>query len=206
VRLTVIAGVLVAVAIVIGFAVYEGRVAAPVTATQPALASPTPAADAPEFSTTRPEGQAAPDFREAGMPPIAALTPRPMSGGEERSPIADLLNAPDTTAQQDAEVVLRLFDFYLERFGALPAAETNAQFVNALTGNNPRRVALIERSHPAINREGELTDRWGTPFFFHLVAHDQIEIRSAGPDKEMWSGDDVLTASASLSRARSPAP
>ena len=98
----------------------------------------------------------------------------------------------------DLATVLNLFDHYREKFGGLPVGESNAQIVNALAGNNPRRLALIERSHPAINPEGELTDRWGTPLFFHLISHEAIEVRSAGPDKEMWNDDDLLTQSASL--------
>jgi hypothetical protein len=199
VRLRVVVGLLVAIAATLGVAFFQSNVR-DVVVVEPPAASPTATAEPASFSHRRPDGQAAPDFREEGRPPIAAVTPIALAPGEERSPLADSLHAPDRSAGQDLEVVLRLFDFYLERFGALPAAETNAQFVNALTGNNPRRIALIERSHPAINPAGELTDRWGTPFFFHLIAHDQIEIRSAGPDKEMWNADDLLTQSASLNR------
>ena len=52
--------------------------------------------------------------------------------------------------------------------------------------------ALIPPDHPAINRRGELCDRWGTPFFFHAESAKQMSIRSAGPDKKMWTDDDVV--------------
>ena len=106
---------------------------------------------------------------------------------------------------QDLQVVLDLFAHYREKFGGLPSGEDNAQIVNALTGNNPLRLALIERAHPAINRSGELTDRWGTPFFFHLISRDALEIRSGGADRTLWSDDDLLIQSPSL-RQRPPAP
>ena len=199
-RWRVVGAFVAALVVIAAVALLRNNAEQPVASREASTATPAP--DFTPLSHRRPEGQAAPDYRETGLPPIAAVTPIPLSQGEERSPLADTLNSPQGTPEQDIAVVLRLFDYYLERFSALPAAATNAEFVNALTGNNPRRIALIERSHPAINPAGELTDRWGTPFFFHLVAHDQIEIRSAGPDKAMWNEDDLLTASASLAAAR----
>ena len=156
------------------------------------------AIDPTQSQPTRPDGVGRREFRESGLVPLAAVTPAPLSAGETRSPLADTLNAPERTGADDLAALLTIFERYHERFGALPTGETNAQFVNALTGNNPRRVALIERSHPAINAKGELTDRWGTAVFFHLVSHDALEIRSAGPDKEMWTPDDLVTQSPSL--------
>ena len=54
--------------------------------------------------------------------------------------------------------------------------------------------AFIPPGNPAINARGELCDRWGTPFFFHQLSGSQMEIRSAGPDRKLWTPDDeVLT-------------
>jgi hypothetical protein len=44
-----------------------------------------------------------------------------------------------------------------------------------------------------INEKGELVDAWGTPFFFHQLSGSEMEIRSAGPDKVMWTDDDLVT-------------
>ena len=62
----------------------------------------------------------------------------------------------------------------------------------ALTGDNPLRLPYIPRTHPAINPAGELCDRWGTPFRFHALAGDRMELRSAGPDKTFGTPDDAL--------------
>jgi len=37
-----------------------------------------------------------------------------------------------------------------------------------------------------------LVDAWGTPYFFHQLAAMEMEIRSAGPDKVMWTADDLV--------------
>jgi hypothetical protein len=41
-----------------------------------------------------------------------------------------------------------------------------------------------------VNEAGELTDRWGTAYFFHQLSSREMEIRSAGPDRKMWTEDD----------------
>lgn len=118
-----------------------------------------------------------------------------------RSPLADELLAVGQPPAADMTIVLSLFDHFRELCGGMPVG-TNAEIVNALTGNNPQRMALIARDHPAIDPAGELTDRWGTPFFFHNVARDLIGIRSAGPDREMYTDDDLLIESPRLRAER----
>lgn len=127
-------------------------------------------------------------------PALRSLDPAP-SGDTARSPLADKLNAPDSDGPRDIAIVRNLFTHYRERYGGVPTGEDNATFVNALTGNNPQRLAFLERHHPAINVRGELLDRWGTPFVFHLQSRDQIEVRSAGPDRELYTADDLVSGS-----------
>ena len=84
----------------------------------------------------------------------------------------------------------------LEAFRTSFAAEgnptgSNAEITAALTGANRLGLVLIPRTHPAINAEGELCDRWGTPYFFHSESRRRTTVRSAGPDRRMWTADDV---------------
>jgi hypothetical protein len=44
-----------------------------------------------------------------------------------------------------------------------------------------------------LNAEGELVDRWGTPYFFHQLSKTSMEIRSAGPSRQMGTTDDLIT-------------
>jgi hypothetical protein len=130
---------------------------------------------------------------------IAALPPPRDDTG--RSMIADDLHAPNRTGMDDLSVVLNLFTHYRARFQGYPVGEDNATFMNALSGNNPGRLAFIDRHHPAIDAQGQLLDRWGEPFFFHLLGRDALEIRSAGPDRELYTADDMLTASPMADKA-----
>jgi len=96
---------------------------------------------------------------------------------------------------EDVSVVMNLFSHYRMRYQGFPVGEDNASFVNALSGNNPGRLAFISRDHPAIDAQGQLLDRWGMPFFFHLLGRDALEVRSAGPDRQLYTPDDLVTAS-----------
>jgi hypothetical protein len=136
-------------------------------------------------------------------PTRAAVSPLqlPQTSQEGRSSLADELHAQDRSGVEDLAVVLNLFAHYRTRFQGYPVGEDNATFVNALTGNNPGRLAFISRDHPAIDGLGRLLDRWGEPFFFHLLGRDELEIRSAGPDRELYTEDDLLTASPAVRSA-----
>ena len=82
---------------------------------------------------------------------------------------------------------------YGSRFAGNPVG-TNPEITKALNGDNPKQVKFIsEESGLRINGKGELVDSWGTPFFFHQLSGTEMEIRSAGPDRVMWSADDLVT-------------
>ena len=70
---------------------------------------------------------------------------------------------------------------------------TNADIMKAVMGGNPKQAQLGPPEGQSMNAEGELVDRWGTPYFFHQLSGDLMEIRSAGPDKTLWTSDDVVT-------------
>ena len=126
----------------------------------------------------------------AGMPAPAALA---LEDG--RSPLADKLHAPENTGAQDAALVMDLFTAYRARFRGFPVGEENAAFIRALTGHNPGRIALLPPDHPAIDAHGQLLDRWGKPFFFHLLDREAVEVRSAGPDQTLYTADDIVKKS-----------
>lgn len=134
-----------------------------------------------------PATPAPPTFKDP--PPKVAV---PASAPAERSTLADELNAPGSDLQRDLRLVTEIVSTFRTNFLHVGnPTGTNAEITAALTGRNPLRLALIPTDHPAINRDGELCDRWGTPFFFHAESATRMEIRSAGPDRKMWNDDDV---------------
>lgn len=66
----------------------------------------------------------------------------------------------------------------------------NGEIAAALRGESRVKLAFLPAAHPVFNASKQLKDRWGTPFFFHAEAAGAIGIRSAGPDKILWTEDD----------------
>jgi len=82
---------------------------------------------------------------------------------------------------------------YGSRFGGNPVG-TNPEITRALGGENPGQVNFLNADAGLrVNAAGELVDAWGTPFFFHQLSGHEMEIHSAGPDKIMWTADDLVT-------------
>jgi hypothetical protein len=81
---------------------------------------------------------------------------------------------------------------YGSMFGGNPVG-LNSEITSQLNGQNPRQVNFIRpEAGMRINDAGELVDPWGTPYFFHQLSGTDMEIHSAGPDKIMWTLDDLV--------------
>jgi len=98
-----------------------------------------------------------------------------------------LLRKEDPTGA--LQTVEQLLYFYRQGLGENPVGQ-NEDIVAALLGENPKRAAYLPADSPAI-KDGKLLDPWGTPYWFHPVSRDRMEIRSAGPDRELFTSDDL---------------
>jgi hypothetical protein len=67
----------------------------------------------------------------------------------------------------------------------------NEEFAAALRGKNRDQLRFLPDTHPCFNAVGQIIDRWGTPLFFHVKDKSRIDMRSAGPDRRMWTDDDL---------------
>jgi hypothetical protein len=135
-----------------------------------------------------------------GIAPSAAPAPKatdrktePADATEPASHLADDLGSPQKDIRSDLRVVEDVLEAFRSNFphDGNPVG-SNAEITAVLTGKNKLQLALIPAHHPAINRDGELCDRWGTPFFFHAESGTRMAVRSAGPDKKMWTADDIV--------------
>lgn len=111
----------------------------------------------------------------------------------EQLDMAKELNAPNKTIQDDLHTIESVLLAWQSNFlkEGNPVGE-NVEITAALTGKNSLHLAFINPRHPAINANGELCDRWGTPFFFHQLSGTKMEIRSAGPDRKRGTADDAV--------------
>ena len=128
-------------------------------------------------------------------PPVVAPPPAPSRFTEDLS--AEHLVGYGTAAsdpQRDLEMVKDAVDAFVRSIkipGALPTG-SNRELVAALAGENSHRIRFIDPASPFINADGELLDRWQVPLFFHFVEADDVGVRSAGPDRVLWTADDVI--------------
>lgn len=143
-----------------------------------------------------------PGIPDAGIPPAApAEAAAPAVAVTEHEGLTvvggtgfdQFYRSPEGSVRDDLRHVSGLLDAAallvkdLERF-PLP---DNADFTAFLGGKNPHRVAWIRPGHPAVSPAGELLDRWETPLFFHRESARRTTLRSAGPDRTMWTEDDI---------------
>src|SRR4029077_838757 len=113
--------------------------------------------------------------------PAPAVSPAPASvEAVSAIPPGILLENMRTTMRQ-----------YGLMFGGNPVG-TNPEITKALNGDNPKQVKFLGPDGNRINEKGELVDAWGTPYFFHQLSAMEMEIRSAGPDRIMWTPDDLV--------------
>jgi Type II secretion system (T2SS), protein G len=129
-----------------------------------------------------------------GTGKAAESTPGPVQGNSQPSiaPVDAVPKTPPTLEEGRiaTEKVTNMITSFHTRMGENPVG-TNAEIMKSLMGENPIH-ATFSPDPPTLNAKGELIDPWGTPYFFHQISGDEMEIRSAGPDKIMGTPDDIV--------------
>lgn len=138
-----------------------------------------------DLSSPTPEQTSAPPATARPQPPQAS----PFLG----SPILKNYARPTQPPQQDiTDLSNALSSFALLIKGDQPIPlGANEEIAAALLGKNKTKTVFLPADAPCFNARGQIVDRWQTPLFFHVLDHGRIDIRSAGPDKEMWTADDL---------------
>jgi hypothetical protein len=165
----------------------------------PAPTSPQDPAPQPPILAAQPSPQSMPvalapapsaKLQEPGTatPKVAVPIVAPGPAGEA-IPEPEPVGLPPATVLSNMRRTVRQ---YGEMFGGNPVG-TNPEITRALNGDNPRHVKFLKPDGNRVNENGELIDPWGTPYFFHQLSGTEMEIRSAGPDKIMYTGDDLVT-------------
>lgn len=103
-------------------------------------------------------------------------------GTSQQSPVDDLL---------EVDGLLADFRAVAGREHDLPT-EGNRELVRFLSSENPSGFVYLTAFSAPIGETGEFVDRWGQALYFHFESSEEVGIRSAGEDGEMWSEDDVF--------------
>ncbi len=127
----------------------------------------------------------------------ATLQPKPPANLAARAgavqPVTESVPPLDIPPEVVLQNVRHAITQYGAMFGGNPVG-TNPEITAALAGDNPKQINFIKpEAGMRVNASGELVDTWGTPLFFHQLSGADTEIRSAGPDRKMWTPDDLVT-------------
>ena len=95
--------------------------------------------------------------------------------------------------ENDLTLLSRLMDnsLLLLKSAANRPLSANEDWADLFRGKNGAREEFLSAQHVALNDKGQLVDRWQTPIFFHALGSGRYELRSAGPDKRLWTADDI---------------
>jgi len=132
------------------------------------------------------------------QPPAKLAPPTPTPAPQIQKSAASITLADlGSKAASPEQKIRRVYDLLRNYVGVMqtrggPPLSTNAEFTRAFTGKNPLGVVFLSPDNPAINAHGELVDAWDTPYFFHLLAADSVEVVSAGPDRIPFNRDDLI--------------
>ena len=150
--------------------------------------------NSPNFTSNGSENRSADNrFKLAAKP---KQTPASSPIQTAVSSLAAELNSPNHPPERDLEIIHALLRQYLKRLHnrqGHPIGD-DIDLVEVLTGRNPMHQVILPPNHPAISSDGHLRDRWGTPYFVHPRGNNFFEIRSAGPDKKLFTSDDIIEA------------
>lgn len=127
------------------------------------------------------------------LPESPRPQPQPIPTNVTVLPVAEeslRLHGTGVTPEEDLQILQTLLEGYRRALHANPSGE-NAEIIAALRGANSLGIAVLAPKHHAIRKDGQLVDRWGTPYFFHSISTTHTEIRSAGPDRRLWTADDI---------------
>ena len=121
------------------------------------------------------------------LPARVATTEQPVQAWER-------LLAADGSPTEDLAALGELVNAYVHAglgAGSQPIG-FNEDLIPTLTNRDALGDAALPADHPAI-RDGRLIDRWGTPWQVHPLAKDSIQLRSAGHDRRLYTGDDLVS-------------
>ena len=140
---------------------------------------------------TTPPPPAPPAAPAVPAPPI--LPARRLATPESPLLAHEELLTLEGTAATDLSALADLTRTYLERPAdpSRPPLGFNEDLARALTDREALGDSAIPPNHPIL-RDGQLIDRWGTPWQVHPLAADVVQLRSAGPDRKLYTADDLV--------------
>lgn len=124
----------------------------------------------------------------------SSIAPPPSSGSAPGDRLLGDYGKPALPPKQDLVLVARALSNFLliDKQAADRPLSANEEWSAALRGKRPGTEPWFSERSPVLDARQRLIDRWQTPLFFHALGGKQWEIRSAGPDRKLWTEDDLM--------------
>lgn len=151
-------------------------------------APPTPEATAPTPADIIPPGITVTETATGG-----SGTPSPDTPGDS---LMRGYAAPGGDARQDLVQLSRVLSNFLltHKQATDRPLSANGEWSAALLGKRPGTQPWFSDTSPLFDAQKRLIDRWQSPLHFHALGRNQWEIRSPGPDKTLFTPDDLTEA------------
>ncbi|GHC51220.1 hypothetical protein [Roseibacillus persicicus] len=139
----------------------------------------------------KPESEGKPQLSQIPAEPESPQRPNRLTLGDQ---ILSSYASPHSTPSSD----LTLFKNYLANVFLLVKQRdsrhysTNEDLALFLLGRQGNQEAYLSEDSKLLNADRQLVDRFGSPLIVHPLSKDQIEIRSAGPDRVPYTDDDLV--------------
>jgi hypothetical protein len=99
--------------------------------------------------------------------------------------------AEPSKTETDIAQLHRALAAYFHEYNTLPTGNSVA-VMKSLTGDNPRKFIFFAFSSARMGADGAFLDEWKTAFRITFPKPATAEVRSAGPDREFGTHDDVF--------------
>lgn len=143
----------------------------------------------PNEPIATPESAVAPTLPQARVEPPPPL-PVPSPVDHPMLASTSKFQTEESTPEEDLEMVHAVLGNFRRAFHGNPVGE-NEEIFAALRGKNPKGIRFLPNSFPGLQESGKVVDRWGTPWRFHALSGEEMEVLSAGPDCTFGTQDDL---------------
>lgn len=137
-------------------------------------------------------------FSEVSAPlPAAETESSPVTVFPEQQ-MGDQMLAAYASENSDGQQDIQLFFDYLKNvFLLMKSRDTHQYAINEdladfLRGKNDYKTPYLSSDSHIFDADQMIIDRWGSPIHIHTISRDQFELRSAGPDKKLFTEDDFF--------------
>lgn len=160
----------------------------PATPDPPTVSTDSPAGGSPRVEA-RPNASQTGGASPAAFAPENAVAAVPLTLPSGAPAPVQFTNFAPAIVLENVRTAIRQ---YSQEMGGNPVG-TNPEITAALAGDNPKHLHFLDsEAGLRVNAAGEMIDPWGSPLFFHQLSATVMEIRSAGPDRILWTADDLV--------------